>query len=419
MLLSNTHTIAQVLSVDTIHINNITFSDVCTDTRKCMDGALFVALVGDNFDAHNYVSQAQEMGAVALVVSKKVNSNLPTLLVKNTQNALSEIATWHLQNIKPIVVAITGSNGKTTTKNMLANILNLQAPTLKTQGNLNNHLGVPMTLLALEEQHQYAVIEMGANHLGEIAHLCSLVNPDIALVTNTLDAHIGEFDGFDNLVKAKSEIYSNNSQNIVNTQNTFTSDVSFGKGGDIFASKCVNNKFDLNIHQQKISVTLNLIGTHNIENALAASACAYALGIDINLIKQGLEATKTEHGRLEIINTKKFKIINDTYNASPHSTTAAIKALQDFSGEKIVVLGAMGELGSDSKTLHLKIGQLAKKSADTFYSCGKTAKRYCGIHFDSKQQLANHLLANHANATVLIKGSRMVKLDELVDLLKK
>ncbi|MBW5290141.1 MAG: UDP-N-acetylmuramoylalanyl-D-glutamyl-2,6- diaminopimelate--D-alanyl-D-alanine ligase [Candidatus Ruthia sp. Asou_11_S2] len=417
MLQTTTNTIAQVLKTDCA--TDVEFKGVCTDTRKLMDGALFLALVGDNFDAHDYIDQAQQMGAVAIIASKSVDSQLPTLVVDDTQIALSTIASWHLRNIKPIVVAITGSNGKTTTKNMLANILNLQAPTLKTQGNLNNHLGVPMTLLTLEEQHQYAVIEMGANHLGEIAHLCSLVNPDIALVTNTLDAHIGEFSGFDNLVKAKSEIYSNNSQNIVNTQSTFMGDVSFGKGGDIFASKLVNNKFDLNIHQQKISVTLNLIGAHNIENTLAASACAYALGIDINLIKQGLEATKAEHGRLEIINTKKFRIIDDTYNANPHSTTAALKVLQNFSGEKIVVLGAMGELGSDSEALHLKIGQLAKKSVDTFYSYGKTAKHYCGIHFDSKQQLANHLLANHANATVLIKGSRMAKLDELVDLLKK
>jgi UDP-N-acetylmuramoyl-tripeptide--D-alanyl-D-alanine ligase len=162
-----------------------------------MDGALFVALIGDNFDAHNYIDQAQKMGAVAVIVSKKIESNLPSLVVENTQTALGEIARWHLQNIKPTVIAITGSNGKTTTKNMLKNILQLKAPTLATKGNLNNHLGVPMTLLELKKKHQYAVIEMGANHLGEIQHLCTLAPPDIALVTNTLDAHIGEFGGFD------------------------------------------------------------------------------------------------------------------------------------------------------------------------------------------------------------------------------
>lgn len=422
MLQTTTSTIAQVLK--TSCSINVEFKGVCTDTRKRMDGALFLALVGNNFDAHNYIDQAQKMGAVAIIANKPGDSQLPTLVVNDTQVALSTIARWHLHNIKPIVVAITGSNGKTTTKNMLANILNLQAPTLKTQGNLNNHLGVPMTLLALEKQHQYAVIEMGANHLGEIAHLREMVNPDIAIVTNTFDAHIGEFGGFDNLVKAKGEIYTQHSKNIVSTAANFSGDISFtptfsvGVKGDIFADNIKNNSFDLNIHQQKIPITLSLIGTHNIDNALAASACAYALGIDINLIKQGLEATKVEHGRLEIINTKQFIIIDDTYNASPHSITAALKTLQDFSGEKIVVLGAMGELGGDSEALHFKIGQLAKKSADTFYCYGKMAQYYRGIHFDSKQQLANHLLANHTNATVLIKGSRTAKLDKLIDLLK-
>ena len=205
MLSSNTHVIASVLEVNTV--NNVDFTNVCTDTRQRMDGALFVALVGDNFDAHDYLNEAEKMGAVAVIVSKPVSTNLPTLLVDDTQTALADIAHWHLNNIKPTVVAITGSNGKTTTKNMLANILNLKAPTLATKGNLNNHLGVPMTLLTLEQKHQYAVVEMGANHLGEIAYLCNIAQPDIAVVTNTLDAHIGEFGGFDNLVKAKGEIY--------------------------------------------------------------------------------------------------------------------------------------------------------------------------------------------------------------------
>ncbi len=426
MLQTTTSTIAKVLKID--HSVNVKFRGVYTDSRKRMDGALFIALVGDNFDAHDYIYQAQQMGAVAIIANKSIDSQLPILVVNDTQTALSTIASWHLQNIKPIIIAITGSNGKTTTKNMLANILSLQAPTLKTQGNLNNHLGVPMTLLTLEKQHQYAVIEMGANHLGEISHLRKIVNPDIAIVTNTLDAHIGSFGGFDNLVKAKGEIYSNDSKNIVNTQSIFTGDVSFtpqgntkvsGNNGDIFASNIINNKFDLNIHQQKIPITLNLIGMHNIDNALAASACVYALGIDINLIKQGLEATKAEPGRLEIIHTKQFRIIDDTYNSNPHSTIVALKTLQNFSGEKIIVLGAMEELGDDSEIFHFKIGQLAKKSATTFYSYGKIALYCYSIHFNKKQQLANHLLTNHTNATILIKGSRMAKLNKLVDLLKK
>ena len=417
MLSSNTHVIASVLEVNTV--NNVDFTNVCTDTRQRMDGALFVALVGDNFDAHNYLDEAEKMGAAAVIISRPVSTNLPTLLVDDTQTALADIAHWHLNNIKPIVVAITGSNGKTTTKNMLANILNLKAPTLATKGNLNNHLGVPMTLLTLEQKHQYAVVEMGANHLGEIAYLCNIAQPDIAVVTNTLDAHIGEFGGFDNLVKAKGEIYSDDSQNIVNTGTTFSGDLSFGEGGDVFASNINNNGFDLNIADKKTMVILQLIGQHNIDNALAASACAHALGVDINTIKQGLEDTLAEKGRLNVIQQPNLTIIDDTYNASPQSMKAAINTLLTFTGEKIAVLGTMAELGDEAKKFHQQIGQLAKDSLDTVYTFGELAKHYNGIHFEDLNQLALHLLTHHTNATVLIKGSRMVKLEQLVRHLQK
>lgn len=417
MLSSNTHTIASVLGIDTV--NNADFTDVCTDTRQRMDGALFVALIGDDFDAHDYLDKAKEMGAVAAIVSKPVSTNLPILLVDDTQIALADIAHWHLNNIKPTVIAITGSNGKTTTKNMLANILNLKAPTLATKGNLNNHLGVPMTLLNLEQQHQYAVVEMGANHLGEIAYLRNIAQPDVAVVTNTLDAHIGEFGGFDNLVKAKGEIYGDDSQNIVNTNTNFSGNLSFGENGDVFASHIDNNGFYLNIADQKVMVVLQLIGQHNIDNALAASACAHALGIDINTIKQGLENTQAEKGRLNVIQQPKLTIIDDTYNASPQSMKAAINTLLNFTGEKIAVLGTMAELGNESKTFHQEIGELAKDSLDVVYTYGELAKHYDGIHFDDLEQLANHLTSHHANATVLIKGSRLVKLDQLVNYLQK
>ncbi len=417
MPLFDTHTIAKILNTNCVA--NVKFSGVCTDTRKRMDGALFVALIGDNFDAHNYIDQAQKMGAVAVIVSKKIESNLPSLVVENTQTALGEIARWHLQNIKPTVIAITGSNGKTTTKNMLKNILQLKAPTLATKGNLNNHLGVPMTLLELKKKHQYAVIEMGANHLGEIQHLCTLAPPDIALVTNTLDAHIGEFGGFDNLVKAKGEIYTHRSKNIVNTQTTFTGDISFGDGGNVFASEINNHCFTLHIVNKKTPIILQLLGRHNIDNALAASACAYALGIDIDLIKQGLENTTPEKGRLNIIQQPNLTIIDDTYNASPQSMKAAIATLLNFEGEKIAVLGDMAELGNNTKTFHQEIGQLAKNTLDKVYTYGELAKYYEGIHFDDLDRLASHLLTHHANTTLLIKGSRIVKLDQLVKHLQK
>lgn len=419
MLLSNTRDISKVLGIDLVGSKNSIFKGVCTDTRKDVNGKLFVALVGNNYDAHDYIEQAYENGAVAAIVSKKVSTKMPLLVVKSTENALSTIAKWHLKNINPIVVAITGSNGKTTTKNLLASILNIKKPTHATKGNLNNNLGVPITILGLDSKHKYAVIEMGANHINEIKHLREMVNPDIAIVTNTLDAHIGEFGGLKNLITAKGEIYSSNSQNIVNKNTNFRGDISFGNGGDIFATNITKNSFDLNIHDKKIQVVLKLIGKHNIENALAASACAHALGVDINTIKQGLEDTSAESGRLTIIKNKKLTIIDDTYNASPQSIKAAIETLQDFEGSKVAVLGSMAELGSESIKFHNEIGEFAKQKIDTVYSYGDLAINYNASHFDSLNKLAKHIIDNHKGSTVMIKGSRMVRLNDLVELLQK
>lgn len=419
MLLSNTRDISKVLGIDLVGSKNSIFKGVCTDTRKDVNGKLFVALVGNNYDAHDYIEQAYENGAVAAIVSKKVSTKMPLLVVKSTENALSTIAKWHLKNINPIVVAITGSNGKTTTKNLLASILNIKKPTHATKGNLNNNLGVPITILGLDSKHKYAVIEMGANHINEIKHLREMVNPDIAIVTNTLDAHIGEFGGLKNLITAKGEIYSSNSQNIVNKNTNFRGDISFGNGGDIFATNITKNSFYLNIHDKKTQVVLKLIGKHNIENALAASACAHALGVDINTIKQGLEDTSAESGRLTIIKNKKLTIIDDTYNASPQSIKAAIETLQDFEGSKVVVLGSMAELGSESIKFHNEIGEFAKQKIDTVYSYGDLSINYNASHFDSLNKLAKHIIDNHKGSTVMIKGSRMVGLNDLVELLQK
>jgi UDP-N-acetylmuramoyl-tripeptide--D-alanyl-D-alanine ligase len=417
MLQTNTKTLAKLFNINCG--TNVEFSGIYTDTRQRMDGGVFLALIGDNFDAHNYIQKAEEMGAVAIIASRQVSSRLPVLLVKNTQDALSKIAKHHLNNIKPMAVAITGSNGKTTTKNLLANILKLSAPTLKTAGNLNNHLGVPMTLLKLEPTHQYAVIEMGANHLGEIKHLRELVQPDVAVVTNTGDAHIGEFGSKENLISAKGEIYSVDSQNITNTNTNYTADLSFGNDGDVFASNIHESNFTLNIKEENIDVSLQLIGKHNIDNALAASACAHALGIDIDQIKSGLENTKAEPGRLNTIRTEKFTLIDDTYNASPTSVKAALETLSQYRGELVVILGDMAELGDEAISLHQQVGKLAKQITANFYSFGTLSKHYQAQHFDSQQQLSDHIIKNHLDSTVLVKGSRIAQLDKLITLLQK
>ena len=414
MLRTDTHSLCHLLNLPTDGVTNIAFSGVGTDTRQALNGQLFVALTGENFNGADFIEAAEAAGAVAAIVNKPVNSTLPTLVVPDTLAALTTLAQHHLQQIKPMVIGITGSNGKTTVKNLLNHMLSLQAPTLATRGNLNNHIGVPLTLLELEDQHQYAIIEMGANHLGEIAHLREIAKPDIALVTNTGDAHIGEFGGFENLVKAKGEIYSSYSQNIVNTQTTFMGDLSFGEGGDIFASDIGGNQFQLHVGDQSVQVTLQLIGRHNIDNALAASACAHALGLSIEQIKQGLEATPAEPGRLKLIQAGEMRLIDDSYNANPASIKAAIKTLGEFSGEHVIVLGQMAELGEDSDKLHTEVSQVAHASSDAFYSFGNNTEAYQTQHFNDAQALADHLLSQHGQATILFKGSRIAKLEQII-----
>jgi UDP-N-acetylmuramoyl-tripeptide--D-alanyl-D-alanine ligase len=412
MLCSDTQTLAKLL--DVIVSKNVDFKNLSFDTRKVVKGTIFVALKGTNFNGHHYIEQAEKLGAVGIIISEPVASKLPALLVANTQIALGVIAHWHLQNLKPTTIAITGSNGKTTCKNMLSNILNLQAPTLKTQGNLNNHLGVPMTLLNLEKKHRYAVIEMGANHLGEIAYLRKMVTPDVAIVINTLDAHIGEFGGFDNLVRAKGEIYTQFSKNIVNTKTQFSGNVSFGEGGDVFASNISGATFTLNIKQKTTTIRLQLLGIHNIENALAASACADALGVDIPTIKQGLESTQAEKSRLCVIQKSTQTIIDDSYNASPSSTQYALEVLAGFGGERVAILGVMGELDKFSAEAHKKIRIKAKSLGITnIYSFGIGAQAYGVQHFTEQQALLEQL-KTHPNATLLFKGSRIAKLEQII-----
>ncbi len=292
MLSTNIQKIAEIVNGKLNSNEAKEFNGVCTDTRAEVYGKLFIALEGPNFDAHNFAQNAEKLGAIAIIAHKKIQSNLPVIQVKNTEKAYQDIAAWHRQSHSPVVIAITGSNGKTSTKNMLNSILSIAAPTLSTKGNLNNHLGVPKTLLELEEKHKYCIIEMGANHQHEISLLCSIASPDISIITNANNAHLGEFGSEENLVKAKGEILESLTKDGValiniasphketwhemsNTQSlTF-----FGKGSGIYPSEITESKshinFNLNYSTSSLNVNLSMIGLHQVDNALAAAACAY------------------------------------------------------------------------------------------------------------------------------------------------
>jgi len=435
MLSSNSQVIADITGGSST--TNVEFKGVTTDTREDGKGKLFIALEGDSFDGHDFVQHAEDAGVKAVIAHKEINTNLPTITVGNTEEAYRAIASWHRQSLKPTVIAITGSNGKTSTKNMLANILALDAPTLCTQGNLNNHLGVPKTLLNITQEHKYCVIEMGANHVNEISLLCQLAKPEFAIITNANNAHLGEFGSLENLVQAKGEIlgalpttgvafinanspHKSAWEKIADNRNC----VLFGGNTTVFATNIVEQKdllqFNLHCNNETTEVVLRMIGKHQVENALAATACASQLGIEITHMKQGLESTMPEQGRLNLLHCRGFTILDDSYNANPHSMKAAIDTLAANAGEKIAVLGSMAELGDGSSELHQEIGDyLRASSVAKVYTIGNDAKHYQGDQFDDIESLYRHLCSHHSDATILIKGSRMMQLDKLVNLFTK
>ena len=435
MLSTNIQKIAEIVNGKLNSNEAKEFNGVCTDTRAEVYGKLFIALEGPNFDAHNFAQNAEKLGAIAIIAHKKIHSNLPVIQVKNTEKAYQDIAAWHRQSHSPVVIAITGSNGKTSTKNMLNSILSIAAPTLSTKGNLNNHLGVPITLLELEERHKYCIIEMGANHQNEISLLCNIANPNLAIITNANNAHIGEFGNLKNLVEAKGEIFESLSKDgiaFINNESPHkkiwrkisgTQEIIlFGNQSAIYASNIQQStediNFQLNIGENKINITLKLIGRHQVDNALAAAACASELGIGLEIIKDGLENTIPEKGRLELIELENFTLLNDSYNANPHSMKAAIDTIKKFPGKKIAVLGSMDELGKDSIKLHQEIGEYAKNSGiEKLYSIGEDAKHYKGDHFQDVESIVNILSKKHQKSVILVKGSRMMELNKLVDIL--
>jgi UDP-N-acetylmuramoyl-tripeptide--D-alanyl-D-alanine ligase len=429
-----------------LHGADRAFNGVSTDTRTLTQGELFVALQGPNFDGCDYVGQAHDKGAAGALVPRLVDEAIAQIAVEDSRRALGELGAAWRQQLSPIVVGITGSNGKTTLKELTAACLATAAPTLATQGNLNNDIGMPLMLTRIEEHHRFAVLEMGANHGGEIAYLTALARPDIVAITNAGDAHLEGFGSREGVARGKGEILCGETRPkvaILNADDHYfeywsklvedTQLITFGIDADAdvharnIAAANGGSRFDLHLPGGDIEVTLALSGRHNVRNACAAAAIATAVGVDIADIKSGLESVQPVEGRLRrIAGIGGMTIYDDSYNANPVSVAAAAEFFAALPGHNVIVLGDMGELGDDAARLHaetgakvrdagiprlLGIGELSRITVEAF---GEGASWHADVD-DLAARLKSELTEG---MNVLVKGSRFMRMERVVDRLR-
>ncbi len=420
------------------------FTRVCTDSRQLAAGDLFVALKGERYDGHEFVSRAGAQGAVGALVSQAQDCALPQVVVPDSLRGLQDYATaWRADFSLPIV-AVTGSNGKTTTKQMLSAIFESRGPVLATAGNLNNHIGLPLTLLGLRTEHRTAVIEMGANHAGEIARLSEITRPQVGVITQAGDAHLEGFGSREGVAKAKGELFSglgSESVAVINNDDAFAPlwkkqaahcaqiTFSLSERADVSALNIDPQaagggvRFELRTGEGRVPVQLPLAGRHNVSNALAAAGCAVALGMDLKDIAAGLARMKPVAGRLSWVATLSgARVLDDSYNANPTSLRAGIDVLAACSGQRILVLGDMGELGADSERLHHEAGVAAKqRGLDALYATGRFSEQAVkgfgagAQHFADVAALIAALKPRlDSRSFLLVKGSRSSRMERVV-----
>lgn len=441
--------VAKVLN--TTHIGADTnILSVGTDSRNILPGQLFVAIKGEHFDGNQYARDALEKGAVAVLISDPTIKLEPAVLVADTRIALGKLAHYWRNRFACPLVAVTGSNGKTTVKEMIAAIMTVaKGNVLATKGNLNNDIGMPLTLLNMREQHTCAVIEMGMNHLGEISYLSKIANPQVAVVNNAGTAHIGELGSRQAIAQAKGEVFDGLGQDgiaVINANDAYAAYwqslnsnrkiITFGMdvSADVTASYAVkgsNVEVKLTTPNGTTQFQLPLQGKHNVMNVLAASAVAVALGISNTAIVEGLTQFSGVKGRLNRLSgLNGALVIDDTYNANPDSMKAAIDVLLTEKvkpeNQLIMVVGDMAELGDSAESLHKEIGHYAKeKGIDRLLGFGSLSRLTTqafgsqGEHFESIESLISAIQAQmQSNTVVLVKGSRMMKMERVVDAIK-
>ena len=449
MIRVSLQTLADALNAELIGTDT-QIDSVTTDTRQITEGCLFVALKGEKFDAHDFAADAVKAGSGALLVSKRLPVDVPQLVVADTRIALGQLGGWVRQQVPARVVGLTGSSGKTSVKEMTAAILRECGNVLYTAGNFNNDIGVPLTLLRLTAEHDFAVIEMGANHAGEIAYTTALARPETALVNNLSAAHLEGFGSLAGVARAKGEIFDGlpengiavinadnndwaNWQHKLNGKTVWRFSPTFGEGIDFSATDVnispLNTAFTLHSPQGSIDVSLPVPGRHNIANALAAAALAMSVGASPENVRAGPATLQSVKGRLfPIVISEGKTLLDDSYNANVGSMTAAAQVLAEMPGYRVMAVGDMAELGAESEHCHRQVGEAIRDAGiDKVFSIGHDSRIIsdvsgCGEHLEDKAALTarlTSLLSEHAVITVLIKGSRSAAMEQVVRALQE
>ena len=427
-------------------------SSIITDSRKADKGCLFVPIVGERVDAHKFIPQVMEAGALATLSERVLeNADFPYIVVESSLQAVKDIAEFYLKQLEIPVVGITGSVGKTSTKEVIASVLNQKYRTLKTQGNFNNELGLPLTVFRLRDEDEMAVLEMGISDFGEMTRLAKIARPDTCVITNIGTCHLENLGDRDGVLKAKTEIFKflkpdghivlNGDDDKLFTVKEYEgiAPVFFGmsQGCQVYGDEIVSRGLkgmtcNIHIGEDSFKVDIPMPGRHMVYNALAAAAVGRIYGLTDEQIKAGIESLEPISGRFRMIDTEKFLIVDDCYNANPMSMKASLDVLQDGAGRRVAVLGDMGELGTDEVQLHEGVGEHAGKcDIDVLICTGKLCKSMAEkamqtnpnlkvIYEPDRESLLEHLKGYvQQGDTILVKASHFMKFEEVVEKLQK
>lgn len=429
------------MNIKEIHQLFLNTSGVCTDTRKIQKNQIYFALKGDHFDGNKFVNEAFKKGASYAIVDDYSLRNQPNcVFVENTLDTLQSLANFHRNYLSIPIIGITGSNGKTTTKKLVNSLLSKKFKTQATQGNLNNHIGVPLTLLSFHSQTEYGIVEMGANHQKEIDFLCSIATPDYGLITNFGKAHLEGFGGVEGVIKGKSELYQylskkNNGIAFINKDDAKQVELT-KQIKTISVGRTAAADYQFELHQsfpfikfsfKDTTLTVSLSGEYNFQNVINAVGIAIYFGVEIDLIKRALKEFEPEENRSQFIQKKSHKILLDAYNANPSSMEASIKNFSQHQNEKSLILGDMFEIGKDAEKEHFNIYKLCQKEGfNQAYFCGRLFYRALENEilpkgyqvFETYEALAASIQKSFSeNQFILIKGSRGMQLERILAVL--